>query len=78
VLAGSVLTLDQAVANFSRFTKTPFAEVTRAVTRNPAKMLGLQDRLATSVGFAANFNRFSADGSLVETVLHGVRSPVTL
>jgi N-acetylglucosamine-6-phosphate deacetylase len=73
VLAGSVLTLDQAVANFARFTKTPFAEVTRAVTQNPAKMLGLQERLSIGVGRAANFNRFAGDGRLVETMLGGVR-----
>jgi len=71
VLAGSVLTLDQAVANFARFTKTPFAEVTQAVSRNPAKMLGLEEQLSVAVGRPANFNRFAADGRLVETILQG-------
>ena len=76
VLAGSVLTLDQAVANFSRFTDLPFAEVTRAASENPAKMLGLEDRLANKVGLAANFNRFAPDGTLMETILDGM--PVDL
>lgn len=71
VLAGSVLTLDQAVANFARFTKTPFAEVTRAASRNPAVMLGLEERFAIAPGKAANFNRFAADGTLIETLLMG-------
>jgi len=71
VLAGSVLTLDQAVANFARFTGTEFGEVTRAVTRNPARMLGLEERLSVSAGRPANFNRFAADGTLVETLLQG-------
>ena len=73
VLAGSVLTLDQAVANFARFTGTPFAEVTRAASRNPAKMLGLQQRFAIAPGCPANFNRFAADGTLLETLLNGVQ-----
>jgi N-acetylglucosamine-6-phosphate deacetylase len=72
VLAGSVLTLDQAVANFARFTKTPFAEVTRAVTRNPAALLGLNDRFVVAPGQPANFNRFAADGTLIETTLQGL------
>ncbi len=76
VLAGSVLTLDRAVANFARFTRTPFAEVTRTVTRNPARMLGLEERLSIAPGRPANFNRFAADGTLLETILRG--EPVIL
>jgi N-acetylglucosamine-6-phosphate deacetylase len=72
VLAGSVLTLDQGVANFASFTQTDFADVTRAVTRNPARMLGLEERFAIGVGRAANFNRFAAGGRLVETMLNGI------
>ena len=71
VLAGSVLTLDQAVANFARFTKTHFAEVTRTASRNPAKMLGIEERFSIAVGQPANLNRFTEDGSLIETMLHG-------
>jgi N-acetylglucosamine-6-phosphate deacetylase len=73
VLAGSVLTLDQAVTNFARFTKTPFAEVTHAASRNPAKMLGLEEKFSIAPGHPANFNRFTADGTLLETLLHGAR-----
>jgi N-acetylglucosamine-6-phosphate deacetylase len=72
VLAGSVLTLDMAVANFARFTGTPFAEVTRCAAHNPARMLGLEERFAIAPGQPANFNRFDSRGRLVETLLHGV------
>ena len=73
VLAGSVLTLDQAVANFARFTGTPFAEVARAASGNPAKMLGLEERFAIAPGRQANFNRFAPDGTLIETLINGVQ-----
>lgn len=72
VLAGSVLTLDQAVANFSSFTGTPFTDVIPAASRNPAKMLGMNDRFAIAPGHPANFNRFSPSGKLLETVLNGI------
>jgi N-acetylglucosamine-6-phosphate deacetylase len=75
VLAGSVLTMDQAIENFARFTGTPIAEVTRCASRNPAQMLGLEDRLAISPGQPANLNRFNANGQLIETLLAG--APVT-
>jgi len=75
VLAGSVLTLDMAVANFARFTGAHFAEVTRCASRNPASMLGLEDRFAIAPGQPANFNRFDTHGQLVETILHGVALP---
>jgi len=72
VLAGSVLTMDRAVANFARFTGTPFAEATRCASRNPARMLGLEDRFDIAPGQPGNFNRFDAEGRLVETLLNGV------
>jgi N-acetylglucosamine-6-phosphate deacetylase len=72
VLAGSVLTLDTAVANFARFTRTHFAEVTLCASRNPARMLGLEDRFSIAPGRPANFNRFDTHGQLIETLLHGV------
>ncbi len=77
VLAGSVLTLEQAVANFVRFTGTPFAEVARAASQNPAKMLGLEERFAIGVGRPANLNRFTEGGALIETMLNGVAMSAT-
>jgi N-acetylglucosamine-6-phosphate deacetylase len=60
------------VANFARFTRTHFAEVTLCASRNPARMLGLEDRFSIAPGRPANFNRFDTHGQLIETLLHGV------
>jgi N-acetylglucosamine-6-phosphate deacetylase len=40
-LAGSVLTLDQAVQNVTRFTSLPLPQVLRMATLNPAVLLGI-------------------------------------
>jgi N-acetylglucosamine-6-phosphate deacetylase len=73
VLAGSVLTMDRAVANFASFTGANFAEVTQLGSVNPARMLGLEDKLAIAVGMPANFNQYSPDGQLQATILNGKR-----
>ncbi len=41
-LAGSVLTMDRAVANFCHFTGAPLADATRLASHNPAAMLGVR------------------------------------
>jgi N-acetylglucosamine-6-phosphate deacetylase len=41
-LAGSILTLDVALRNFSRFTGLSYGECLRCATLNPAKILGLE------------------------------------
>lgn len=71
VLAGSVLTLDRAVANFIRFTGTSLAETIPLASVNPARMLGLEDQLELAPGMPAHFNRYSPDGTLLSTILHG-------
>ncbi len=70
-LAGSVLTMDQAVENLRRFTGVPLEVALRTASRNPAKMLGLEDIAEIAVGQPASFNLFSADGKLLRTVLRG-------
>ena len=69
-LAGSVLTMDRAVANLQAFTGTSFATAIRLATTNPATMLGLDSPLTP--GQPANFNRFTSDGQLKSTILRGV------
>jgi N-acetylglucosamine-6-phosphate deacetylase len=70
-LAGSVLTMDRAVARLRRYTGTTLATAVRLATHNPAAMLGL-DKLGTiGVGSPANFNIFSSDGHLQQTILRG-------
>jgi N-acetylglucosamine-6-phosphate deacetylase len=69
-LAGSVLTLDQAVANLQRFTGATLATAVRLASHNPATLLGLDTKIIP--GQPANFNRFSAEGILKSTILQGV------
>jgi N-acetylglucosamine-6-phosphate deacetylase len=69
VLAGSVLTLDQAVVNLQRFTGTDLATAVRMASSNPARMLGLSDAFAS--GAPANFNVFNAEGARTHTLLRG-------
>jgi N-acetylglucosamine-6-phosphate deacetylase len=70
-LAGSVLTMDRAVANLQRFTGASLATAVRLASRNPARMLGLDDFGKIAVGQPANFNVFSAGGTLQQTLLRG-------
>ena len=68
-LAGSVLTLDRAVANLQQFTHCTLAEAVRAASAQPAAMLGLT--YPPIPGQPANFNQFSPAGHLEATYLHG-------
>lgn len=71
-LAGSVLTLDQAVRNFIGFTNAGLEDTLLLVTRNPAAMVGLNARgNPLDIGQPANFNVVSPDGSLYATYLRG-------
>jgi N-acetylglucosamine-6-phosphate deacetylase len=70
-LAGSVLTMDRAVANLRRFTGASLAASVRLASRNPAQMLGLDHLAEIAVGRPANFNRYSAAGELRQTILRG-------
>jgi N-acetylglucosamine-6-phosphate deacetylase len=70
-LAGSVLTLEQAMANLQRFTGCSLAEANRLASHNPAEMLGRPELTALSPGSAATLNRFDTDGRLIATYLRG-------
>jgi N-acetylglucosamine-6-phosphate deacetylase len=73
-LAGSVLTMDRAVANLQRFTGSSLGTAVRLASHNPAKLLGLEDSIANPVaGQPANFNVFNASGDLQSTILNGTR-----
>jgi N-acetylglucosamine-6-phosphate deacetylase len=72
-LAGSVLTMDRAVENLQRFTGASLATAVRLASRNPARMLGLERLGETAVGQPANFNVFSTEGTLQQTILYGRR-----
>jgi N-acetylglucosamine-6-phosphate deacetylase len=68
-LAGSVLTMDRAVANLQHFTGAPLSTALHLAAHNPAALLNLPNPLAP--GQPANFNRFSPAGQLVSTVVQG-------
>ncbi len=70
-LAGSVLTMDRAVANVCRYTGCSLATAVRLASRNPARMLGLSEIGEIAVGRPANFNVYSAAGKLRQTILRG-------
>jgi N-acetylglucosamine-6-phosphate deacetylase len=72
VLAGSVLTLDRALANFVEFTGAPLEEALRLLTVNPAAMTGLGDQAGSvGVGKAANLVVVDRGGKLVGSVVNG-------
>jgi N-acetylglucosamine-6-phosphate deacetylase len=70
VLAGSVLTLDRALANFVRFTGAPLEQALRLLTVNPAAMTGL-DAGSLAVGKAANLVAVDTAGKLVASIQNG-------
>jgi N-acetylglucosamine-6-phosphate deacetylase len=72
-LAGSVLTMDEAVTNVRRFTGTSLATAVRLASRNPARMLGMERLTAMSAGSAAQFNVYDEDGRRVAGIFHGQR-----
>jgi N-acetylglucosamine-6-phosphate deacetylase len=74
-LAGSVLTMDQAVANVQRFTGVDLGVAVRLASYNPAKMLGMSHLAEIAIGTAANFNIFDEAGSFAGSILNGQRLP---
>jgi N-acetylglucosamine-6-phosphate deacetylase len=72
VLAGSVLTLNRALANFMEFTGAPLEEALRLLTVNPALMTGLGDLAGSvAVGQMANLVAVDRAGKLVGSVVNG-------
>ncbi|WP_035350761.1 N-acetylglucosamine-6-phosphate deacetylase [Edaphobacter aggregans] len=71
-LAGSVLTLDRAVANVQRFAGASLEVATGLASHNPAFLLGLERAIGyIAPGQPANFNVFTASGELQGTILGG-------
>ena len=72
VLAGSVLTLDRALANFVVFTGAPLDQALRLLAANPAAMTGLGDLAGSvAVGQAANLVAVDGAGKLVASIQNG-------
>ncbi len=72
VLAGSVLTLDRALANFLKFTGATVEQGLRLLTRNPAAMTGFERETGrVSVGRPADLVVVSSEGSLEASFVNG-------
>lgn len=72
VLAGSVLTLDRALANFVQFTGAATEQGLRLLSTNPARMTGLDDQAgALAVGRSADLVAIDGDGHLTGSIVGG-------
>ncbi|KAJ6631608.1 Metallo-dependent hydrolase [Mycena sp. CBHHK59/15] len=71
-LAGSVVTLDKCVSNFSRFTGCSLGEAIKCATFNPAKCLGIENKKGTlRPGADADLIVLDRQGNLVSTWVKG-------
>ncbi len=70
-LAGSVLTMDKAVANVQKFTGTSLGTAVRLASRNPARMMGMPQLTHMTPGTPANFNVFDEAGDHTGTIFCG-------
>ena len=74
-LAGSVLTLDRAIRNTTKFARISLQNAIRMATINPARVLGLERRKGTlSPGADADITVFTPAGEVVRTIVGGVLS----
>ena len=74
VLAGSVLTLDRALANFLAFTGATLDQGLRLLTGNPASLTGFESEAGSlAPGSAANLVAVSQDGHLAASFVNGVK-----
>ena len=70
-LAGSIVTLDQAVRNVVAWTDADPAQAIQMASEIPARLLGLPDRGRLSAGFAADLVLFDADLNVQATIIGG-------
>ena len=71
-LAGSVVTLNRAMANFRKNTGAAIPEVVRMVTENQAQELGLFEKIGSlSPGAAADVTIFNDDFEVLQTFVDG-------
>ncbi|MGC2245080.1 MAG: N-acetylglucosamine-6-phosphate deacetylase [Terriglobales bacterium] len=71
-LAGSVLTMDKAVHNFSHFSGCTMSEAIAAASRNPARLARLSNKGELKVGADADFIVLNNDGDVTRTFIRGV------
>ena len=72
VLAGSVLTLDRAVRNVTKFADWKLQDAVRLATLNPARVIGVSDRKGKiAVGADADFAVLTPKGEVVRSIFAG-------
>jgi len=75
-LAGSVLTLDRAVRNLARFAGWTLEQAVAAASLNPARVGGLSNKGALTVGADADFVVLNAAGDVERTFMGGMEAAV--
>ncbi len=71
-LAGSVLTLDNGVQNFMKFTGADLQTAVGAASRNPSRLMGIDDNWGTlEADRPANITVLSPSADVIETFLAG-------
>jgi N-acetylglucosamine-6-phosphate deacetylase len=70
-LAGSIVTMDQAIRNVVRWTDATPAEAIRMACEFPARLIGLSGRGQLHPGYRADLTLFNADLSVRATVVNG-------
>lgn len=70
-LAGSTLTLDQAVRNVMKFAHSDLEQVLRPATLNPARVAGLAGKGILEVGAEADLVVLSPEGQVRNTIIRG-------
>jgi N-acetylglucosamine-6-phosphate deacetylase len=71
-LAGSVLTMDRAVRNVTRFSNWSLREAVQAATLNPARAVGLaRHHGVLAQGADADFTVLSPTGEVLKTIVRG-------
>jgi len=71
-LAGSVLTMDRAVRNVTKFSEWTLRDAVRAATLNPATAVGMADARGTlKPGTSADFTVVNSKGEVLKTIVAG-------
>jgi N-acetylglucosamine-6-phosphate deacetylase len=71
-LAGSVLTMDRAIRNVTKFSSWTLRDAVRAATLNPAHAVGMANAYGSLVsGASADFTVLNSSGDVLKTIVAG-------
>ncbi|HXM13302.1 MAG TPA: N-acetylglucosamine-6-phosphate deacetylase [Terriglobales bacterium] len=71
-LAGSVLTMDRAVRNLTRFAEWNLTDAVAAASRNPARVAHIENKGVLAVGADADFVVLNREGEVLRTFVGGM------